>query len=332
MKNFQVTVAKCKVFGVKYKRGVFMALYNSLSQAVGNTPMLLLNNSKNKYGFGGNVFAKLEYFNPAGSVKDRVALNMIETAEQNGTLKSGGTVIEPTSGNTGIGIAAICAAKGYNAILVMPETMSVERRKLIASYGAKVVLTDGKKGMNGSIEKAEELNREIENSIIAGQFYNPANPEAHYKTTAPEIWGDLNGRVDAVVCGIGSGGTITGIGRYLKEKNSDIKIIGVEPLSSPFITTGKSGAHKIQGIGAGFIPENYDASVCDEVITVADNDAISYAQQLSANEGLSVGISSGAAFCAAIQVANREEMRGKNIVVILPDGGSRYLSTELFDI
>lgn len=309
-----------------------MALFSSLSQAVGNTPMLQLNNSKNKYGFCGNLFAKLEYFNPAGSVKDRVALNMIEAAEQNGTLKQGGTVIEPTSGNTGIGIAAICAAKGYKAVIVMPETMSIERRKLIASYGAEVVLTEGSKGMNGSIAKAEELNKEIENSIIAGQFYNPANPEAHYKTTAPEIWGDLNGRVDAVVCGIGSGGTITGIGRYLKEKNSDIKIIGVEPLSSPFITTGKSGAHKIQGIGAGFIPENYDASVCDEVITVADNDAICYAQQLSANEGLSVGISSGAAFCAAIQVANREEMRGKNIVVILPDGGSRYLSTELFDI
>ncbi len=309
-----------------------MALYNSLSQIVGNTPLMALNNSKNKHGFGGNVFAKLEYFNPAGSVKDRVALNMIETAEKNGSLKAGGTVIEPTSGNTGIGIAAICAAKGYNAILVMPETMSVERRKLIASYGAEVVLTEGSKGMNGSIEKAEELNREIENSIIAGQFYNPANPEAHYKTTAPEIYNDLEGRVDAVVCGIGSGGTITGIGRYLKEKNKDIKIIGVEPLSSPFITTGKSGAHKIQGIGAGFIPENYDASVCDEVITVADNDAISYAQQLSVNEGLSVGISSGAAYCAAVMVAKREEMRGKNIVVILPDGASRYLSTELFDI
>lgn len=309
-----------------------MALFKALSQTVGNTPMLELVNSKNKYSFIANVFAKLEYFNPAGSVKDRVALNMIEAAEKNGSLKAGGTVIEPTSGNTGIGIAAICAAKGYNAILVMPETMSVERRKLIASYGAKVVLTEGSKGMNGSIEKAEELNREIENSIIAGQFYNPANPEAHYKTTAPEIYNDLEGRVDAVVCGIGSGGTITGIGRYLKEKNKDIKIIGVEPLSSPFITTGKSGAHKIQGIGAGFIPENYDASVCDEVITVADNDAISYAQQLSVNEGLSVGISSGAAYCAAVMVAKREEMKGKNIVVILPDGASRYLSTELFDI
>ena len=309
-----------------------MALFNSLSQVVGNTPMLLLDNSKNKYGFGGNIFAKLEYFNPAGSVKDRVALNMIETAEKDGRLTKGGTIIEPTSGNTGIGIAAICAAKGYNSVIVMPETMSVERRKLIASYGAKVVLTEGKKGMNGSIAKAEELNKEIENSIIAGQFYNPANPEAHYNTTAPEIYNDLNGRVDVVVCGIGSGGTITGIGRYLKEKNKDIKIIGVEPLSSPFITTGKTGAHKIQGIGAGFIPENYDASVCDEIITVSDDDAISFAKELSITEGLSVGISSGAAFCAATKVAKRGEFNNKNIVVILPDGGSRYLSTELFDI
>lgn len=309
-----------------------MALYNSLSQVVGNTPLMALNNSKNKYEFGGKVFAKLEYFNPAGSIKDRVALNMIETAEKDGILKTGGTVIEPTSGNTGIGIAAICAAKGYNAVLVMPETMSVERRKLIASYGAKIVLTEGAKGMNGSIEKAEQLNREIDNSIIAGQFYNPANPQAHYNTTAPEIYNDLNGKVDAVVCGIGSGGTITGIGRYLKEKNKNIKIIGVEPLSSPVITTGKSGAHKIQGIGAGFIPENLDTSVYDEIITVSDSDAIEYAKQLSVNEGLSVGISSGAAFCAAVQVAGREDMHSKNIVVIFPDGGSRYLSTELFDM
>lgn len=308
-----------------------MALFKSLSQTVGNTPMLELVNSKNKYSFITNVFAKLEYFNPAGSVKDRVALNMIETAEKNGSLKAGGTIIEPTSGNTGIGIAAICAAKGYKAVIVMPETMSIERRKLIASYGAEVVLTEGAKGMNGSIAKAEELNKEIENSIIAGQFYNPANPEAHYKTTAPEIWGDLDGRVDALVCGVGSGGTITGVGRYLKEKNSDIKIIGVEPLSSPFLTTGKSGAHKIQGIGAGFIPENLDTEIYDELITVSDDDAINFAKDLAINEGLSVGISSGAAFCAAVEVAKREDMKGKNIVVILPDGGSRYLSTELFE-
>lgn len=309
-----------------------MALFNSLSQAVGNTPLLELQNSKNKYGFGANVFAKLEYFNPAGSVKDRVALNMIEAAEQNGSLKAGGTIIEPTSGNTGIGIAAICAAKGYKAVIVMPETMSIERRKLIASYGAEVVLTEGSKGMNGAIAKAEELNRETENSIIAGQFYNPANPEAHYKTTAPEIYDDLNDKVDAVVCGIGSGGTITGIGRFMKEKNNNIKIIGVEPLSSPFITTGKAGKHKIQGIGAGFIPENYDSSVCDEIITVSDTDAIDFAKVLSRVEGLSVGISSGAAYYAAVEVAKREEMQDKNVVVILPDGGSRYLSTELFDM
>ncbi|MBO5211641.1 MAG: cysteine synthase A [Clostridia bacterium] len=309
-----------------------MALFNSLSGAVGNTPMLQLINSKNKYGFGANVFAKLEYFNPAGSVKDRVALNMIEAAEQNGSLKAGGTIIEPTSGNTGIGIAAICAAKGYKAVIVMPETMSIERRKLIASYGAEVVLTEGEKGMSGSIAKAEELNREIDNSIIAGQFYNPANPEVHYKTTAPEIWNDLNGNVDAVVCGIGSGGTITGIGRYLKEKNKDIKIIGVEPLSSPFLTIGKTGVHKIQGIGAGFIPENLDTEIYDELMTISDDDAINFAKELAKAEGLSVGISSGAAFCAAVAVAKREDMQGKNIVVILPDGGSRYLSTELFDM
>ncbi len=309
-----------------------MALFNSLSGAVGNTPMLQLINSKNKYGFGANVFAKLEYFNPAGSVKDRVALNMIEAAEQNGSLKAGGTIIEPTSGNTGIGIAAICAAKGYKAVIVMPKTMSIERRKLIASYGAEVVLTEGEKGMSGSIAKAEELNREIDNSIIAGQFYNPANPEVHYKTTAPEIWNDLNGNVDAVVCGIGSGGTITGMGRYLKEKNKDIKIIGVEPLSSPFLTIGKTGAHKIQGIGAGFIPENLDTEIYDELMTISDDDAINFAKELAKAEGLSVGISSGAAFCAAVAVAKREDMQGKNIVVILPDGGSRYLSTELFDM
>ena len=309
-----------------------MALFKSLSQTVGNTPMLELVNSKNKYSFIANVFAKLEYFNPAGSVKDRVALNMIEAAEKNGSLKAGGTIIEPTSGNTGIGIAAICAAKGYKAVIVMPETMSIERRKLIASYGAQVVLTEGAKGMNGSIAKAEELNKEIENSIIAGQFYNPANPEAHYKTTAPEIYNDLDGRVDALVCGVGSGGTITGVGRYLKEKNSDVKIIGVEPLSSPFLTTGKSGAHKIQGIGAGFIPENLDTEIYDELITVSDDDAINFAKDLAKSEGLSVGISSGAAFCAAVEVAKREDMKGKNVVVILPDGGSRYLSTELFDM
>ncbi len=306
-----------------------MALYNSLAEVVGNTPLLKLQNFKLKYGFDCEVFAKLEFLNPAGSVKDRVALNMLETAEENGQLKKGGTVIEATSGNTGIGLAAICTAKGYKCVIVMPETMSIERRKLIASYGAKVVLTDGARGMDGAIEKAEQLNREIENSIIAGQFYNPANPDAHYKTTAPEIYNDLNGKVDVLVCGIGSGGTITGIGRFLKEKNKNVKIIGVEPLSSPFLSTGKKGAHKIQGIGAGFIPENLDTNVYDEIITVSDDDAINFAKEICLLEGLSVGISAGAALCGALEIAKRE--RGKNIVVILPDGASRYMSTELFD-
>ncbi len=305
-----------------------MALFNSLAETVGNTPLLRLKNFKSEYDCKGEIFAKLEYFNPAGSVKDRVALNMIEAAEKDGSLKKGGTVIEATSGNTGIGLAAICTAKGYKSIIVMPETMSVERRKLIASFGAEVVLTEGAKGMNGAIEKAEQINRETENSIIAGQFYNKANPEAHYKTTAPEIWNDLNGNIDALVCGIGSGGTITGVGRYLKEKNKNIKVIGVEPLSSPFLTEGKKGAHKIQGIGAGFIPENLDTEICDEIITVADNDAINFAKEICLLEGLSVGISAGAALCGALEIAKRET---GNIVVILPDGASRYMSTELFE-
>ncbi len=306
-----------------------MALYNSLSQAVGNTPLLRLQSFKAKYGFNSEIFAKLEFLNPAGSVKDRVALNMIEAAEQNGTLQKGSTVIEATSGNTGIGLAAICTAKGYKSIIVMPETMSVERRKLIASYGAEVVLTDGSRGMNGAIERAEQLNKEIKGGIIAGQFYNKANPEAHYKTTAPEIWNDLNGKVDVLVCGIGSGGTITGVGKFLKERNENIKIIGVEPLSSPFLSEGKSGTHKIQGIGAGFIPENLDTEIYDEIITVSDDDAISYAKEICLLEGLSVGISSGAALCGALAAAKRKE--NKNIVVILPDGASRYMSTELFE-
>lgn len=306
-----------------------MALYNSLAEVVGNTPLLKLQNFKLKYGFNCDVFAKLEFLNPAGSVKDRVALNMIETAEENGLLKKGGTVIEATSGNTGIGLAAICTAKGYKCIIVMPETMSIERRKLIASYGAQVVLTEGAKGMDGAIEKAEQLNNETPNSIIAGQFYNPANPDAHYKTTAPEIYNDLNGKVDVLVCGIGSGGTITGVGRFLKEKNENIKIIGVEPLSSPFLSKGEKGAHKIQGIGAGFIPENLDTEIYDEIITVSDDDAINFAREICLLEGLSVGISAGAALCGALAVTKKE--RGKNIVVILPDGASRYMSTELFE-
>ena len=307
-------------------------IYQGTIGLIGNTPLVEFTHIEKKYNLEAKLLAKLEYFNPAGSIKDRIAKEMIEQAERDGKLKPGSTIIEPTSGNTGIGLAAIAAAKGYKIIIVLPETMSVERRNIIKAYGAELVLSDGTKGMKGAIAKAEELKEEIPNSIIAGQFYNPANPEAHYKTTAPEIYNDLDGRVDALVCGVGSGGTITGVGRYLKEKNIDIKIIGVEPLSSPFLTTGKSGAHKIQGIGAGFIPENLDTEIYDELITVSDDDAINFAKDLAINEGLSVGVSSGAAFCAAVEVAKREDMKGKYIVVILPDGASRYLSTELFDM
>lgn len=306
-----------------------MALIKSFDDLIGNTPLMELANIKNEYNLNANVFAKLEFFNPAGSVKDRVALSMINNAEQKGTLKKGGTVIEPTSGNTGIGLAAVCTARGYKAIIVMPDTMSVERIKLIKSFGAEIVLTDGKKGMKGAIEEAERLNKEIKGSIIAGQFDNPANPKAHYETTAPEIYNDLNGKVDVFVAGVGTGGTLSGIGIYLKQKNPAIKVIAVEPQSSPVLTKGESGVHKIQGIGAGFVPGNLDTTVYDEVIAVSDDDAFEYARKICKNEGLSVGISSGAALCAAIKIAKREENKGKNIVVLLPDTGSRYLSTEL---
>ena len=306
-----------------------MALIKSFDDLIGNTPLMELANIKNEYNLNANVFAKLEFFNPAGSVKDRVALSMINNAEQKGTLKKGGTVIEPTSGNTGIGLAAVCTARGYKAIIVMPDTMSVERIKLIKSFGAEIVLTDGKKGMKGAIEEAERLNNEIKGSIIAGQFDNPANPKAHYETTGPEIYNDLNGKVDVFVAGVGTGGTVSGIGIYLKQKNPAIKVIAVEPQSSPVLTKGESGVHKIQGIGAGFVPGNLDTTVYDEVIAVSDDDAFEYARKICKNEGLSVGISSGAALCAAIKIAKREENKGKNIVVLLPDTGSRYLSTEL---
>ena len=306
-----------------------MALIKSFDDLIGNTPLMELANIKNEYNLNANVFAKLEFFNPAGSVKDRVALSMINNAEQKGTLKKGGTVIEPTSGNTGIGLAAVCTARGYKAIIVMPDTMSVERIKLIKSFGAEIVLTDGKKGMKGAIEEAERLNKEIKGSIIAGQFDNPANPKAHYETTAPEIYNDLNGKVDVFVAGVGTGGTLSGVGIYLKQKNPAIKVIAVEPQSSPVLTKGESGVHKIQGIGAGFVPGNLDTTVYDEVIAVSDDDAFEYARKICKNEGLSVGISSGAALCAAIKIAKREENKGKNIVVLLPDTGSRYLSTEL---
>lgn len=305
-------------------------IYNSISELVGHTPLVELKNIEKKFGLKGKIFAKLEYFNPAGSVKDRVALNMILNAERDGKISKGGVLIEPTSGNTGIGIAAIGVPRGYRVIIVMPETMSVERRKLIKAYGAEIVLSDGSKGMKGAIEKAEELAKETGGTIM-GQFVNPSNPEAHYKTTGVEIYEDMDGAVDYFVAGVGTGGTITGAGKYLKEKKADVKIIAVEPYSSPVISEGRAGKHGIQGIGAGFIPETLDVSVIDEVITVKDEDAFNLGKTVSGAEGFLVGISSGAALWAATEVAKREESKGKNIVVILPDSGDRYLSTTMFD-
>lgn len=307
-----------------------MKVFNNFSELIGNTPLIKLHRFAKEYGVEANIFAKLEYFNPAGSIKDRVAFEMIDAAEKDGTLKSGSVIIEPTSGNTGIGLAAISAAKGYRAIIIMPETMSEERKKLMKAYGAELILTEGSKGMAGCIEKAEELKASIPDSIIAGQFVNPSNPTAHIKTTGPEIWADLDGKVDAFVAGIGTGGTISGNGRFLKQKNPEIKIIGAEPASSPLITNGKAGAHKIQGIGANFIPENLDRSVVDEILTVSDENAYKYAQRVVKTEGIFVGISSGAALSAAVELAKREEYKNKNIVVIFPDGGDRYLSTPEF--
>ena len=305
-------------------------IYNSISELVGHTPVVELKNIEKKFGLKGKIFAKLEYFNPAGSVKDRVALNMILNAERDGKISKGGVLIEPTSGNTGIGIAAIGVPRGYKVIIVMPETMSVERRKLIKAYGAEIVLSDGSKGMKGAIEKAEELAKETGGTIM-GQFVNPSNPEAHYKTTGVEIYEDMDGAVDYFVAGVGTGGTITGVGKYLKEKKADVKVIAVEPYSSPVISEGRAGKHGIQGIGAGFIPETLDVSVIDEVITVKDEDAFNLGKTVSGAEGFLVGISSGAALWAATEVAKREESKGKNIVVILPDSGDRYLSTTMFD-
>lgn len=305
-------------------------IYNSISELVGHTPVVELKNIEKKFGLKGKIFAKLEYFNPAGSIKDRVALNMILSAERDGKISKGGVLIEPTSGNTGIGIAAIGVPRGYRVIIVMPETMSVERRKLIKAYGAEIVLSDGSKGMKGAIEKAEELAKETGGTIM-GQFVNPSNPEAHYKTTGVEIYEDMDGAVDYFVAGVGTGGTITGVGKYLKEKKADVKVVAVEPYSSPVISEGRAGKHGIQGIGAGFIPETLDVSVIDEVITVKDEDAFNLGKTVSGAEGFLVGISSGAALWAATEVAKREESKGKNIVVILPDSGDRYLSTTMFD-
>lgn len=305
-----------------------MNVYKSVSELIGKTPLLELTNIEKELGLKSKILAKLEYFNPAGSVKDRVALKMIEDAEENGTLKKGSVIIEPTSGNTGIGLASVAASKGYKLIITMPETMSVERRKLIAAYGAELVLTDGSKGMNGAIEKAEELAREIPDSIIAGQFVNPSNPKAHFETTGPEIWEDTDGTVDFFVAGVGTGGTITGTGKYLKSKNSNIKIIGIEPSDSPVLSGGKAGAHPLQGIGAGFVPDVLNTDVIDEIVTVTGDEAFSASRMLAKNEGVLVGISSGAALHIAIEKAKKEE--GKTIVVLLPDLGDRYLSTTLF--
>lgn len=306
-------------------------IYNDLTQLIGNTPMMRLDALAKSEGAKANIIAKLEYFNPAGSVKDRVAYKMITEAEKAGKLKPGATIIEPTSGNTGIGLAAVGAARGYKVILTMPETMSVERRNLVKAFGAEVVLTDGSKGMSGAIEKANELKKSIYGAIIAGQFENPANPQAHYETTGPEIWRDTEGKIDVFVAGIGTGGTVSGVGKYLKEQNPDIKIIGVEPASSPVLTEGHGGAHKIQGIGAGFVPNTLNRDILDEVMTCTNDAAYETGNKIAKTHGILVGISSGAAVWAAIELSKRPEYSGKNIVALLPDTGDRYLSTGMFD-
>ena len=305
-------------------------IYTSAEQLIGRTPLLELTHIEKKFGLNARVLAKLEYFNPGGSVKDRVALAMIDDAEARGLLKPGSVIIEPTSGNTGIGLASVAAARGYRIIIVMPETMSVERRQLMKAYGAELVLTEGAKGMTGAIAKAEELAKEIPGSFVPGQFVNPANPKAHFETTGPEIWADTDGQVDYFVAGVGTGGTITGVGRYLKSQNPAVRVVVVEPKSSAVLSTGVAGAHKIQGIGAGFVPEVLDTAVYDEIIAVADEDAFRLGRELGRSEGVLVGISSGAALWAAIELAKRPENAGKTIVALLPDTGDRYLSTPLF--
>ncbi len=305
-------------------------IYTSIDQLVGKTPLLELTNTEKKFGLNAKIFGKLEYFNPAGSVKDRIAKAMLDDAEQRGVLKADTVIIEPTSGNTGIGLSSIATARGYRVIIVMPETMSVERRTLMKAYGAELVLTEGSKGMKGAIEKANELAKEIPNSFIPGQFTNPANPEIHLRTTGPEIWEDTDGTVDILVSGIGTGGTITGTGAFLKAKKPGIRIVAVEPAGSPVLSNGKPGPHKIQGIGAGFVPEVLNTAVYDEVITVTNENAFATGNAIGKTEGVLVGISSGAAIWAAIELAKRSENTGKNIVVILPDTGERYLSTPLF--
>ncbi|WP_312693264.1 cysteine synthase A [Caproiciproducens sp.] len=305
-------------------------IYNSLTDLIGKTPLLELTNYEKKYDLKAKIIAKLEYFNPAGSVKDRIAKSMIDDAEAKGLLQPDSVIIEPTSGNTGIGLASVAAARGYRVILTMPETMSMERRNLLKAYGAELVLTDGARGMKGAIEKADELAAEIPHSFVPGQFVNPANPEAHKQTTGPEIWDDTDGKVDFFVAGIGSGGTITGVGEYLKSRNSGVKVIAVEPYDSPVLSEGKPGPHKIQGIGAGFVPKVLNTSVYDEIIKVKNENAFQTGKELSKTEGLLTGISSGAAVWAAVELAKRPENAGKVIVVLLPDTGERYLSTPLF--
>lgn len=306
-------------------------IYQSITELVGRTPLLEVKNIEKEFQLEARVLAKLEYFNPAGSVKDRVALQMITDAETKGIIKPGATIIEPTSGNTGIGLASVAAAKGYKAVFVMPETMSIERRKLLLGYGAEIVLTEGKKGMKGAIEKASELEKERENAVVLGQFVNPANPEAHNKRTGPEIWEDTDGSVDMFVAGVGTGGTITGVGTYLKEKNPDVEIVAVEPAGSPVLSGGNPGPHGLQGIGAGFVPSVLDTQVYGNIQQVKEEDAYNAARQLAKKEGILVGISSGAALYAAVEAAKKPENKGKTIVVLLPDTGERYLSTPLFE-
>ena len=313
------------------KRGLYGKIYKSAADLIGNTPLVEVGHIEEKFGLKARVLVKLEYFNATGSVKDRVAKAMIEDAEGKGILKPGATIIEPTSGNTGIGLAAIATAKGYRTIIVLPETMSVERRNIIKAYGAEIVLTPGYKGMTGAIAKAEELKNEIKGSMIAGQFVNPANPEAHRRTTGPEIWNDTDGEVDAFVAGVGTGGTITGVGEYLKSKNDKIEIIAVEPATSPVLSQGKPGPHKIQGIGAGFVPEILNTKIYDSVVPVENDDAFEYAKLISHTEGILVGISAGAVLYAAIEWAKKSENEGKTIVALLPDSGDRYYSTSLFE-
>ena len=307
-----------------------MKIYSDITGLIGSTPLMRLKNLENEYSLEATVLAKLEYFNPAGSAKDRVAMAMIEDAEIQEKLKKGSVIIEPTSGNTGIGLAAVAASKGYKVVLTMPETMSEERKNLLRAYGAQIVLTDGSKGMKGAIEKAEEIASQTPDSFIPGQFTNSANPKVHYDTTGPEIWNDTDGKIDIFVAGVGTGGTISGVGEYLKSKNPDIKIVAVEPADSPLLSKGFSGAHKLQGIGANFIPETLNTQIYDEIIAVSDNDAFSMGKFMAQRQGILVGITSGAALYAATQIAKREENKGKIIAVLLPDTGERYLSTEMF--